>query len=685
MSHRILVVDDSPFIHELVKDVLVKEGYEVDRAMNGHEAMVSIGEAPPDLVLLDIIMPEMSGYQVCRLIRGDERLKALPVVMMTAKDTQKDRFWGLEVGADAYITKPIEQQALLETISSLLKEKREPITPVSPDELSSESLKGRADDILERKLLELTIINETGKLFTYLDRPDALLMNVLNLICQVVDYDLGAVFVALPGADEKLVALKYRNLPLKVSKKAVIKKGTETLAAQRQEEVAPIAALEARLIEESDLEDVSSRKAAASELMVVLRSSRGVLGSVTLFSHRNNFFIPDDRALVEMIAAQLSILLDNVQLLQERDRQLVSLELEKNRVEAILRNMGEGVLVTDWSYRIIHANPLAHELLGVDEEVEGQHLFDHIPAETFRILQEQHIGVRNPTWTVRFTSTRDNIPLVASVAVVDERDEQTLGLIILLRDISEEEELDQLKNRFLENVSNHLRNPLTSLKGFLDLLWDDTYEKAPPRQREYLDVMAEETGKLAEIVEDLLSLSRIELTDYRFNPEPFPVSETLLNAMISNQSTAQSRGITLKSEIAEGLPEAYADKDGVMDVTNRLLSNALKYSPSDTDVILGARASERPGREGDVEIYIRDFGPGVPEDRRGAIFEKYTDQGMLLDASGHSIGLGLPICRRLVEINGGIIGVDPAEGDGSFFYFTLSSADKVVKDGDARG
>ena len=92
MAQRILVVDDSPFILELVKDVLVREGYDVERAMNGHEAMLAIGENPPDLVLLDIIMPEMSGYQVCRLIRSDERLKALPVVMMTAKDTQKDRF-----------------------------------------------------------------------------------------------------------------------------------------------------------------------------------------------------------------------------------------------------------------------------------------------------------------------------------------------------------------------------------------------------------------------------------------------------------------------------------------------------------------------------------------------------------------------------------------------------------------
>ena len=671
MAHRILVVDDSPFILELVKDILIKEGYEVDRAMNGHEAMLAIGEDLPDLVLLDIIMPEMSGYQVCRLIRSDERLKALPVVMMTAKDTQKDRFWGLEVGADAYITKPIEEQSLLETISSLLKEKREPIKPVSPEELTSETLKGRVDDILERKLLELTIINETGKLFTYLDRPDALLQNVLMLICQVVDFDLGAIFVALPDANEKLVAIRYRNQPLKVSKKSVIKNGSEMLAVKRGVETSAIGALEIRLIEDSELTGVGPRKTASSEITVTLRSSSGVLGSIALFSSRREFFIADDRVLVEMIASQLSVLLDNVQLLQERDRQLAVLELEKNRVEAILRNMGEGVLVTDWSYRIIHSNPLANQLLGVEEDLEGQHLFDHISRDTFEVLEEQRIGIKNPTWTVRFNSIKENFPLVASVAVVDEKEEQTLGLIILLRDMSEEYELDHLKSKFLGNVSNHLRNPLTSLKGFLDLLTDDIYASSPPRQREYLDVMTEETGKLAEIVEDLLSLSKIELTDFRVLPEDFSISETLLSAMINNQSAAQAKGLTLTSEIAEGLGQAHADKESVADIINRLVSNAIRFSPPDSEIVIGAQVCSRPGQEGAQEIFVRDFGPGVPDDKKDAVFEKYREHRLFTDVDTHGIGLGLPICKRLAEMNGGTIGVEPAEGGGSVFYFTL--------------
>lgn len=681
MANRILVVDDSPFILELVKDILIREGYDVDRATNGHEAMVAIGEDPPDLVLLDIIMPEMSGYQVCRLIRSDERLKALPVVMMTAKDTQKDRFWGLEVGADAYITKPIEEQSLLETIASLLKEKREPIKPVSPEELTSETLKGRADDILERKLLEMTIINETGKLFTYLDRPDALLQNVLMLICQVVDYDMAAIFVVLPGADEKLVAIRYRNQPLKVSKKSVIKTGSEMLAGERGVEPSAIAALEIRLFEDSELTEGGSRKAAASEFYVPLRSSSGVLGSIALFSSRKEFFIPDDRVLVEMIASQLSVLLDNVQLLQERDRQLTVLELEKNRVEAILRNMGEGVLVTDWSYRIIHSNPLAIQLLGVAGSLEGQHLFDHIPRDTFEVLEEQRIGVKNPIWSVRFSTIREDFPLVASVAVVDEKEEQTLGLIILLRDMSAEDELDHLKSKFLENVSNHLRNPLTSLKGFLDLLTEDIYSNAGPRQREYLDVMTEETGKLAEIVEDLLSLSKIELTDFRVVPEDFSVSEMLLSVMVNNQSAAQVKGLTLRSEIAEGLGQVHADKESVADIINRLVSNAIKYSPPNTDIVVGTRACSRPGQEDAQEIFVRDFGPGVPDDKKDAIFEKYREHRLFSDADTHGIGLGLPICKRLTEMNGGTIGVEPAADGGSMFFFTLPAAGAARTEG----
>ncbi|NOY86381.1 MAG: response regulator [Deltaproteobacteria bacterium] len=677
MGHRILVVDDSPFIHELVKDILRREGCEVERAMNGHEAMVSIGQNPPDLVLLDIIMPEMSGYQVCRLIRSDDRLKDLPVVMMTAKDTQKDRFWGMEVGADAYVTKPIEEKNLLKTISSLLKEARTPAKPVGRDELTSETLKGRADDILERKLLELTIINEVGKLFSLLDKPKTLLQSCLQLVSKVIDYDLGVVFLAFPEADFKTVAIRTRNVPLKVSKKELLRRGGENLGLHRGCNRSKIAALTTELIEDSEIEEKTFRRPSLSSLEVVLRSSMDVLGSVMLFSNRKDFFIEDDRNLVEMIGVQLSILLDNLFLLQERDRQLATLELEKNRVEAILQNMGEGVLVTDWSYRIIHANPLAHHLLDMDDgELVGHVLFDHVPKDIFSILEKQHIGEKNPTWNIKFSSIRGELPLMASVAVVDEEEEQTLGLIILLRDITVERELDRMKNKFLQNVSNHLRNPLAALKGFTDLMRGEMYEPATSRQKEYMDSIESETAKLIEIVEDLLSLSRIELADYRFRAEKFAVSDALLTAMVSTQDIARGRGITLKTEVSEDLPKVFADRDSVVDITTRLASNAIKFSPDDRDVIIGARLGGDDGNGKIVEVFVRDAGPGVPLDKRDSIFEKYPADHLFTESRREGVGLGLPICRQLVEMNGGRIHLESTGESGSTFIFTLPLAEE---------
>jgi two-component system sensor histidine kinase VicK len=314
---------------------------------------------------------------------------------------------------------------------------------------------------------------------------------------------------------------------------------------------------------------------------------------------------------------------------------------------------------------------LAHKLLGIDENLVGQHLFDHIPQETFGVLQEQNIGIKNPMWNIRFSSIRGGIPLLGSVAVVDEKEEETQGLILLLRDISAEQELDHLKSKFLENVSNHLRNPLASLKGFFDLFMEDSYESASARQREYLDVIKEETEKLTEIVEDLLSLSRIELTDQLLKAENTAVSEILINSIINNQDIALEKGISLETEISENLPDIRVERETVLDVVNRLISNAIKYSPPNTRVIVGAMPAKRGGEEGMVEVFVRDFGPGVPEDRRGMIFEKYQEHRLFTDSDTPGVGLGLPICKKLIELNNGHIGVEQAVGGGSRFYFTV--------------
>ena len=126
---RILVVDDEIYIVHILEFTLTMEGYEVVTAADGEEALQKVQQERPDLIVLDIMMPKMDGYEVCRRLRQDEDLRGLPVILLSAKGRPVDRETGLEVGADDYIVKPFSPRRLLEKIKDLLR--RQEITQVS--------------------------------------------------------------------------------------------------------------------------------------------------------------------------------------------------------------------------------------------------------------------------------------------------------------------------------------------------------------------------------------------------------------------------------------------------------------------------------------------------------------------------------------------------------------------------
>lgn len=124
-KQRILVVDDEPDIVETLKFRLESKGYEVITAFDGLEALEKARKGKPDLIILDIMLPKMDGYQVCRLLKFDEKYSSIPVVMLTAKTQEADKVTGLKTGADVYVTKPFDANKLLEIIKEMLKLKSE--------------------------------------------------------------------------------------------------------------------------------------------------------------------------------------------------------------------------------------------------------------------------------------------------------------------------------------------------------------------------------------------------------------------------------------------------------------------------------------------------------------------------------------------------------------------------------
>src|ERR1700704_5256685 len=160
---RVLVADDSPLVLRMIEKMLAAAGYSVVTARDGLEAIEKAMTEGVDLVILDVMMPRMTGYQACRLLKTEPTTKSVPVVILTSKDQAGDRFWGLETGADYYITKDSEPQRILDLVKNILAgDSARPRPPVEARSTDVDIL-SRVNDLLDRKLYEATILSEIGR------------------------------------------------------------------------------------------------------------------------------------------------------------------------------------------------------------------------------------------------------------------------------------------------------------------------------------------------------------------------------------------------------------------------------------------------------------------------------------------------------------------------------------------
>jgi signal transduction histidine kinase len=231
-------------------------------------------------------------------------------------------------------------------------------------------------------------------------------------------------------------------------------------------------------------------------------------------------------------------------------------------------------------------------------------------------------------------------------------------------------EIDQMKNEFVRMVAHDLRSPMAVISGFADALRLGGDSVTPHERTEFLSTISRNVHGLSAIVEDMLEVVRLESGDYSLRIEPFKLDVVVERT--SREVTQAAGGRTAEVTIASPLPLAQADERRVWQILTNLLTNACKFSPPDTPIGVVVTAEDTQ-----LRIEITDQGPGVAPEDQQRIFDKFTRLQNGDNAKGRGVkgsGLGLYICRSLVESMGGRVGVRSLRGDGATFWFTLPAA-----------
>jgi signal transduction histidine kinase len=229
--------------------------------------------------------------------------------------------------------------------------------------------------------------------------------------------------------------------------------------------------------------------------------------------------------------------------------------------------------------------------------------------------------------------------------------------------------LDRLKSEFVAVVSHEIRTPLTSVKGAVELLADEHYFKNNEQQTKLLTIAHANAERLLVLINEILDFSKLESSSLPMNVESQRLEPVMTQVIQNLRTQLEEHHIQLETVISPELPELVFDAVRIAQVLTNLLSNAIKFSPPGGRIEVSAEP-----RDGAVRVGVRDHGEGIAAGDLPKLFRKFSQIDSSATRKAGGTGLGLVICKSIVEQHGGQISVESTPGEGSTFYFTLPSA-----------
>jgi len=340
---------------------------------------------------------------------------------------------------------------------------------------------------------------------------------------------------------------------------------------------------------------------------------------------------------------------------------IAELQFEKSRIETIINQMRDGIIGLDTKRNILFLNVVAQHLLGIKEQdIIGKYAPDiALRNDLMRTLLQPGIDKKD----LKIYADNKESYFNRDVLDVTSNDE-VIGQVIVLRNITLFHELNEAKTNFIATVSHELKTPISSIKMSARLLTDDRNGSLDENQQELIHSIRDDADRLLKITGELLNMAQVETGNIQLKLQPTAPADIVQQAVQAVQFQAQQSGIIMRVQLQPGLPLISIDAEKTTWVLINLLTNAIKYSPSP-----GTIEIEIFRKDGLVEFSVKDYGKGIEEKYLPRIFDRYFK--VPGSQAGSGTGLGLAISREFIESQGGTIRVTSKPGEGSVFGFSF--------------
>ncbi|WP_462401582.1 KinB sensor domain-containing domain [Pseudomonas sp. Marseille-QA0332] len=369
-------------------------------------------------------------------------------------------------------------------------------------------------------------------------------------------------------------------------------------------------------------------------------------------------------------ASELSLLTKRFGLMADALRRHQATNIDEllagqQRLQAVLDSIDDGLLIIDRQGRLEHLNPVAQRQLGWDKSRLGAGLAEALQRPELEQQLRQVLrggSLDRPPEDLSLTVDDESRLLTYSLTPVSHPQGPILGAVMVLHDVTEQRAFERVRSEFVLRASHELRTPITGMHMAFGLLRERVKFPAEARESDLLETIGEEMQRLTQLINDLLNFSRYQSGLQKLELSPCAIDDLLERALARFEEQAAEKQIELLTELELPLPRIQADSGQLDRVMDNLLHNAIRHTGTGGRIRLHARRhAER------VIISVEDNGEGIAYGQQGRIFEPFVQVGRKKGGAG----LGLALCKEIVQLHGGRMGVFSRPGQGTQFYMAL--------------